>query len=171
MLMGLEQMNPKDLFNHITYSTQSTQHRAGTQSGLSPFNQVQLFAILWTIARQAPLSMGFSRQEYWSALPFPSPGDLPNPETELTSLKSPALAGGSFTTSATWEIVVQKMPAKQAVIYPIIIIAKFSSSQPSLLQPLLWVIFSYKQQRALVPETRLENPSHYFRIEKTTFLS
>ena len=66
----------------------------------------------WTVARQAPLSMGFSRQEYWSALPFPSPGDLPNPETEPTSLKSPAQAGGSFTTSATWEIVIRKMPAK-----------------------------------------------------------
>ena len=39
---------------------------------------VQLFATLWTVAYQAPLSMGFSRQEYWSGLPFPSPGDLPN---------------------------------------------------------------------------------------------
>ena len=40
---------------------------------------VQLFATLWTVARQSPLSMGFSRQKYWSGLPFPSPGDLPNP--------------------------------------------------------------------------------------------
>ena len=40
---------------------------------------VRLFETLWTVARQAPLSMGFSRQEYWSGLPFPSPGDLPNP--------------------------------------------------------------------------------------------
>ena len=43
---------------------------------------VQLFASPWTVARQAPLSMGFSRQEYWSGLPFPSPGDLPNPGIE-----------------------------------------------------------------------------------------
>ena len=43
---------------------------------------VQLFATLWTVARQAPLSMGFSRQEYWSGLPFPSPGDLPDPGIE-----------------------------------------------------------------------------------------
>ena len=47
----------------------------------------------WTVARQAPLSMGFSRQEYWSGLPFPSPGDLPDPGIKPTS---PALAGGFF---------------------------------------------------------------------------
>ncbi|ELR57742.1 hypothetical protein M91_00668, partial [Bos mutus] len=50
---------------------------------------------------QAPLSMGFSRQECWNGLPFPSPGDLPNPETEPTSLMSPALADWFFTTSIT----------------------------------------------------------------------
>ena len=48
------------------------------------------FATPWTVARQAPLSMGFARQEYWSGLPFPDPGDLPNPEIELAS---PVLAG------------------------------------------------------------------------------
>ena len=58
---------------------------------------------LWTVALQAPLSMGFLRQEYWSGLPFPSPGDLPDPGIEPESLMSPALAGGFFTTSATWE--------------------------------------------------------------------
>ena len=42
-------------------------------------SRVRLFATLWTVARQAPLSMGFSRQEYWSVWPFPSPGDLPDP--------------------------------------------------------------------------------------------
>ena len=57
----------------------------------------------WTIARQAPLSMGFSRQECWSGLLCPPPGYLPNPGIELTSVTSPALAGGFFTTSATWE--------------------------------------------------------------------
>ena len=59
----------------------------------------------WTIACQAPLSMGFSRQEYWNGFPFPSPGDLPNPGIEAVSLTSPALtlAGRFFTTSATWE--------------------------------------------------------------------
>ena len=48
----------------------------------------------------APLSMGFSRQEHWSGLPCPPPGDLPNPGIKLTS---PALAGGFFTASTTWE--------------------------------------------------------------------
>ena len=47
----------------------------------------------WTIAHQAPLSMGFSRQEYWSGLPRPPPGDLPNPDIEPESLTCPALAG------------------------------------------------------------------------------
>ena len=55
-------------------------------------SRVQLFATLWTVAYQAPLSMGFSRQEYWSGLPFPSPGDLPNPgiEAESCSLQADA---------------------------------------------------------------------------------
>ena len=56
-----------------------------------------------TAALQAPLSIGFSWQEYWSELPFPPPVDLPDPETEHVSLTPPALAGGFFTTSATWE--------------------------------------------------------------------
>ena len=55
------------------------------------------FATPRTVAHQAPQSMGFSRQEYWSGLPFPPPGDLPNPGLEPTSLASPTLAGGSFT--------------------------------------------------------------------------
>ena len=67
---------------------------------LSRFSYVQLFVTPWTVARQAPLSMGFSREEHWSRLPFPSPGDLPDTGIELAS---PVLAGGLFTTSATWE--------------------------------------------------------------------
>ena len=55
---------------------------------------------------QAPLPMGFSRQEYWSGLPFPPPGDLPHPGIESASLSSPALAGGFFTTSTNWEAPV-----------------------------------------------------------------
>ena len=54
-------------------------------------------AIPWTIAHQAPLSMGFPRQEYWSGSPFPSPEDLPDSEIESASLASPVLAGGFFT--------------------------------------------------------------------------
>ena len=52
---------------------------------------------------QAPLSMGFPRQEHWNGLPFPTPGDLPNSGTKPRSLMSPALADGFFTTSTTWE--------------------------------------------------------------------
>ena len=70
---------------------------------LSSFSRVQCFVTLWTVARQAPLSMGFSRQEYWSGLPFPPPGDLPEPGIKPASPKSPALAGGFFTTGATWK--------------------------------------------------------------------
>ena len=58
-------------------------------------SHVQLFATPWTIAHQAPLSMGFSRQEYWSGLPFPYPGDLPNPGIEP---RSPALQADALTS-------------------------------------------------------------------------
>ena len=73
---------------------------------LNHFNHVPLFATLWTIAHQAPLSMRFSRQEHWSGLPCPPAGDPPYPGTESASLMSPAspaLASGFFTTGATWE--------------------------------------------------------------------
>ena len=68
---------------------------------LSLFSRVRLFAIPWTVAHQAPLSMGFSRQEYWSGLPFPSPGALQDPGIEPMSLMLPTLAGGFFTTIST----------------------------------------------------------------------
>ena len=64
---------------------------------------VQLFLIPWTIAHQAPLSMEFCRQEYWSQSPFSTPGYLPNPGIEPKSLASPTLAGRFFITSTTWE--------------------------------------------------------------------
>ena len=63
---------------------------------------VQLFATPWIVAHQAPLSMGFSQQEFWSELPFPPPGDLPDPGIKIQSLASPVLAGWFFTTSTTW---------------------------------------------------------------------
>ena len=70
---------------------------------LNCFAHVQLYATLWTVAHQAPLSMGFSRQEYWSGLPCAPPETLPDPGIEPMSLISPALVGRFFTTSATWE--------------------------------------------------------------------
>ena len=72
---------------------------------LSNFSHVQLFVILWTVAHQAPLSMGFSRQEYWSGLPGPPRGDLPDPGIEPASLTSLALAGRFFTIGATREAI------------------------------------------------------------------
>ena len=70
---------------------------------LSHFSRVWLFVTPWTATCQASLSMGFSRQEYWSGLPYPPPEDLPDPGNEPASLKSPTLASKFFTTSATWE--------------------------------------------------------------------
>ena len=63
----------------------------------------QIFETPWTAAHQAPLSMGFSKQDYCSGLPFPFPGDPPNPGIEPTSLASPTLAGGFLPISVTWE--------------------------------------------------------------------
>ena len=70
---------------------------------LSRFGRVWLLATPWTVACQAPLSMGFSRQEYWSWLPFPLPGDLPDPGVKPMSFSPPALGGGFFITSTTGE--------------------------------------------------------------------
>ena len=69
----------------------------------SRFSRVWLFATPWTIAHQAPLSVGVSRQEYWSGLPCPPPGDLLVPGIEPASLVSPAAAGMFFTTSTIWD--------------------------------------------------------------------
>ena len=71
-------------------------------SVLSHFSRIQFFVTPWTVDHRAPLAMGFSRQEYWSGLPCPPAGDLPNPGMEPPSLMSPVLAGGFFTISATW---------------------------------------------------------------------
>ena len=67
------------------------------------FSRVRLFVASWMVAHQAPLSIGFSRQECWSGLPFPPLWYLPDLGIEPTSLGSPALAGGFFTSSASWE--------------------------------------------------------------------
>ena len=70
---------------------------------LSRFSRVQLWVTPWTVAYKPPLSVQFSRQEYWDGLPCPPPGDLPDPGMESTSLTCAALAGGFFFTSAMWE--------------------------------------------------------------------
>ena len=86
---------------------------------LSRFSRIRLFVTLWTVARRAPLSMGFSRQENWSGLPFPSPGDLPGPEIEPVSPATPALQVDSLPlrpqgspndeVEGTLKIIIKKM--------------------------------------------------------------
>ena len=85
---------------------------------LSHFGRVRLFATLWTIARQAALSMRFSKQEHWSGLPCSPPGDLPDPGIKPESLMSPALAGGFFTTSATWE--TRRYSKNSIILHPLL---------------------------------------------------
>ena len=84
---------------------------------LSQFSRVQLFATLWTVAHQAPLSMGFSRQDYWSELPCTSAGDLPDPGTKHVSFISPSLVGGFFTTSPTLGACPNQDPGKSLAAY------------------------------------------------------
>ena len=73
--------------------TGSKEHQS--ESEVKSLSRVQLFATPWTVAHQAPLPMGFSRQEYWSELPFPSPGDLPDPGIKL---RSPTLQADALTS-------------------------------------------------------------------------
>ena len=87
---------------HIS-SLSLLQYRAHVAYCAQMLSRVRLCVTPWTAARQAPLSMGFSRQEHWSGLPCPPPGDRPNPGIKPESLGFPALAGGFFTIGATWE--------------------------------------------------------------------
>ena len=108
--------------------------------GREPLPLLLLLRLLqppWTVAHQAPLSMGFPRQEYWNGLPFPSPGDLSNPGIEPTSLVSPALAGGFFTTASpgrpfSTEKYLLSLPVKESDILLIKI-----HTEPNIL---LWLI-------------------------------
>ena len=79
----------------------------------------RVFATPWTVAHQAPLSMGFSRQEYWSRLAHPTPGDLPNPRIKLASPESPALAGGFFTTVQPGQVKVKLIQSCLTLCDPI----------------------------------------------------
>ena len=84
-------------FSHLQNSAIIPSHRIAVN--MCVLSRVRHFATPWTVARQAPLSMEFSRQEYWSGLPIASQKDLPHPGIELESLASPALAGRFFTTA------------------------------------------------------------------------
>ena len=98
---------------------------------LSHFSHVQLFVTPWTVAHQAPLSMGFPRQEYWSGLPFPMPEDLPNPGIQSASL---ALTGGIFTTRTAWGHIINCSNAREIVVDDsLVTIVKITRNGPSYL--------------------------------------
>ena len=116
---------------------------------LSHFSPIWLFANLWIIVQQAPLSMGFSRQEYWSRLPCPPPGDLPDPGIEPISLVCPTLAGRFFTTRVTWE-------------------APKWRENPCLLTPRLNIIKKLFLPRLIYRFNRIKMPVSYFaHVNKT----
>ena len=72
---------------------------------MKSLSHVRLFVVPWTVAYQAPLSMGFSRREYWSGLPFPSPGDLPDPGIEP---RSPVLQADALPSDLLWKPKIQR---------------------------------------------------------------
>ena len=80
------------------------------------YSIVSDFETPWTVVHQAPLSMGFSRQEYWSGLPFSPPGDLPDPGIEPASSAFPALAGGFFTTVRPGKPVIVLNAAELSIL-------------------------------------------------------
>ena len=95
---------PPRAFCSLSQSTPTVHHFSNYgMCSCSVTKLCQTLAALWTGVHQASLPMKFSRQEYWSRVTFPPPGDLPNSGTELASLVTPTLAGRFFTTSATWE--------------------------------------------------------------------
>ena len=96
-----------DKLHHIPFLTRRCM--------LSSFSHVWFFAAPWTVAHQAPLSMGFSRQECWSALPFPTPEALSNPGIKPMSLASPALANGFFSTRATYKSTQRTIKVRETV--------------------------------------------------------
>ena len=93
---------------------------------LSSFSRVRLCATPWIVIHQAPLSMGFSRKEYWSGLPLPSPGDLPNPGTEpgspLQADSLPPESEGKKIESVTAVRILMKAN-KRAFLFPLVYIA------------------------------------------------
>ena len=101
---------------------------------VNSLSRIRLVATPWTVAHQAPPSMGFSRQEYWSGLPFPSPGDLPNPGIEPRSPASQADALTSEPPGKTWGIFFNPLFCQYPVSSPFSSVLLFKSiPNPSLL--------------------------------------
>ena len=108
-------------------------------------SHVRLFKTPWTVARQAPLSVGFSRWGYWSGLPFPPSGDLPHPGIEPMSLTSPVLAGGFFTASATYAALYYRTTLDEPI--PLFTHSLFVLSRCSEGYSRLKVLFKSRSQR------------------------
>ena len=102
---------------------------------LSHFSRVGLFVTLWTVACQAPLSMGFSRQEYWNGLPFPSPGDLLNPEIKTGSpaLQSDSLLSELLGVNYNFQQTFQILPYRSSWSQELCIVRSFSQHSTQVL--------------------------------------
>ena len=102
-------------------------------------------ATVWTVARQAPLFMGFSRQECQSGLPCPPPADLPDPGIKPMSITSPALASRFFTASAIWEVILHVCVCVCVYTHTYIYDFLCSKSQPLLKENIgiLWAVMIY----------------------------
>ena len=110
---------PTCIFLGLAAKQHKPQRRVATPFAmcwLSRFSRVQLFTTPWTVARQTPLSVGFSTQEYWSGLPCPPPEYLPDTGIRLGSLLSPALAGRFFNTNATWKALLANKDFKKVTV-------------------------------------------------------
>ena len=130
------------------------------------------------VAHQAPLSMGFSRQEYWRGLPFPPPGDRPDPGTEPTSLMSSALAGGFFTTRATWETPVDiggRVGQKAHRCSLQAAVSRNVEQESESFQPTSWRFSENKEQKFLQADKGLDDcilwnqPNYEWRGRKQAF--
>ena len=106
-------------------------------------SSVWLLETPWTVALQAPLSMGFSRQEYWSGLPCPPLGDLPDPGIKPISLASPALADTFFTTIATWEALNQPYSNKKKFFLKINNTGLLGFGSSTLWEGMFWQLFHF----------------------------
>ena len=132
---------------------------------LSRFSCVWLFATPWTVAHQTPLSLGFSRQEYWSRFPFPSAGD-PNPGIELMSLTSPVLQAGPLplaspgkprldytaaTTNSNFSGLTQQKFTSHCALHPGQVIRGFCSAQERLPSTQAFITYSPRKRKLLSP--------------------
>ena len=117
---------------------------------------VWLFATPQTLAHQAPLFVEFPRQECWNGLPFPSPGDLSNPEVETTSLASPTLAGGFFTT---WAILEAQEIGIGNIFRVCVCVVKNKSNSLGGLEVISFsCLFPNRRKTRLMPSYYLEAP-------------